>query len=210
MTRPAGREVDSEEEVDALLRVLPPNRAAVVAFIVATGATCPSEVSPCRRADIKGYDVHIRGTKRATRDRKLRVPSYVRKYLDRAVKGLGPWGFDPWPNIVKDLKRAARLLSMCEECRIRQGKGARNDLRVTCEDCKAVPLFRPLSPNDLRRTFAQWLVRSGVPYELAFPMMGHSSPRMLEVVYGRRDAGAVGDLVELALEKAPKGARRAG
>ncbi len=53
----------------------------------------------------------------------------------------------------------------------------------------------------------QWLVRSGVPYELVYPMAGHSSPAMLERVYGRRDAGSVAELVEMALKKAPKGAR---
>jgi integrase len=200
----------SEEEVDALLRVLPPERAAVVAFIVATGATYPSEVAPVRKAHINGSDVHLHGTKRATRNRKLRVPSYAKRFLERAVKSLGPWGFAEWKSPGKDLKRAARLLSMCEECRIRQGKGARNDLKTECPDCKLVPVFAPLSPNDLRRTFAQWLVRSGVPYELAYPMMGHSSPKMLETVYGRRDSAAVADLVELALARAPKGARKTG
>ena len=84
----------SEAEVDALLGVLQPKRAAVVAFIVATSATYPSEVSPVRPGDVnpKTYVVHVKGTKRGTRDRFLKVPSHARRFLDLAVKHLGPSG----------------------------------------------------------------------------------------------------------------------
>lgn len=172
-----------EAEVDKLLAKLEPKRAAVVAFIVATGATYPSEVAPFRIEHVnrKTYEVHILGTKRSSRNRHLRVPSHARKYLDFALKHLGLSGFEKWGNIRRDLHVAATAAKIAA-----------------------------LSPNDLRRTFAQWLVRSGVPHELTYPMMGHSSPKMLETVYGRRDATAVADLVELALKRAPRGARKAG
>jgi integrase len=209
----------AESEVDALIAVLPPHRAAVVAFIVATSATNPSEVTPVRPGDVneKTGAVHLKGTKRATRDRTLRVPSHARKYLKVALAGLGPAGFEPWVSIRRDLHRAADLLSLCEPCRAarfawaRHEDGAHKIEAVTgCKACAKVPRFARLSPNDLRRTFAQWLVRSGVPYELAYPLMGHGSPAMLTKVYGKRDATAVADLVELALKRAPKGARKAG
>ncbi len=201
----------SESEVDTLLAFLPPRRAAVVAFIVATGATYPSEVSPIRKSHINGWIVHIPGTKRKTRDRWVHVPSHARKYLTFALKHIGPWGFDPWIHIGRDIKKAAKLLSMCEGCRVKAplgGAGWHKKNLAKCLECGSAEKFAALSPNDLRRTFVQWLVRSGVPYELVYPMAGHSSPRMLETVYGRRDAGAVADLVELALAKAPKGARK--
>src|SRR5205085_302848 len=41
------------------------------------------------------------------------------------------------------------------------------------------------SPNDLRRTFATWLRRSGVSPDLIAPAMGHADSRMVERVYGR-------------------------
>jgi integrase len=206
----------SEAEVDALLAELAPKRAAVVAFIVATSATYPSEVAPVRPkdVDVKRGVVHLPGKKRATRDRKLKIPSYARKYLELAAKWLGPDGFEPWTNVNGDLKDATDRLSMCEPCRaIRKAWGAREEgcekpSKKACRACKATPAFPRLSPNDLRRTFVQWLVRSGVPYELVYPMTGHNSPRMLERVYGKRDATAVADLVELALKKAPKAARK--
>ncbi len=206
----------SEVEVDALLSVLAPKRAAVVAFIVATSATYPSEVAPVRPSHVnkKTGVVHVPGTKRASRDRTLKVPSHARRFLDLAVKHLGPSGFEPWTNIRGDLHGAARLLSMCGSCRkarlawARHEGGTKPVRDEKCKACRATPVFPPLSPNDLRRTFVQWLVRSGVPYELVYPMAGHNSPRMLEQVYGKRDATAVADLVELALKKAPKGARK--
>ena len=170
-----------EAEVNAFLADLAPKRRPVFAFLVATGATYPSEVTPVRKAHVVSGVVHILGTKTSTRDRYVHVPSYGRGLLSVAMKGLGPHGFEKWGNIRGDLHDAARRLGL-----------------AAC------------SPNDLRRTFAQWLVRSGVPYELAAPMMGHGTTKMLQLVYGRRDAGAVAKLVEAALRNAPKGARQAG
>lgn len=209
----------SESELDALVfsGVLLPKRAAVVAFLASTSATYPSEVSPVRpsHVDKKRYEVHLPGTKRASRNRKLIVPSHARRFFDFAVKHLEPSGFEPWRNIRGDLHDAARLLSMCERCRSERLDWARHVavtmpvVRPDCAACKRTPAFMKLCPTDLRRTFAQWLVRSGVPYELAAPMMGHKDTKMLQTVYGKRDATAVADLVELALKKAPKGARKA-
>lgn len=212
----------TEAEVDALVfDVLSPKRGAVAAFIVATSATYPSEVDPVKRAMVneKTYEVHLPGTKREARDRKLRVPSHARKYLDYALTHAsgGPGGalFEPWTNVRRDLHVAAGLLSMCAPCRAAHVAWARHVRGATkaalvddCRRCKAAAKFEALSPNDLRRTFVQWLVRSGVPYELVYPMTGHNSPRMLQMVYGKRDATAVSELVEIALKKAPKTARR--
>jgi integrase len=207
----------SEAEVDALIEVLPSKRAAVVAFIVATSATYPSEVTQVTRSMISGDVVRVPGTKRSTRDRTLRVPSHGRRFLKFALKHATRQGealFEPWSNIRGDLHDAARLLSLCPKCRenrlawARHVEGATKPGTARCKACERTPTFPPLCPTDLRRTFVQWLVRSGVPYELVYPMTGHNSPRMLEQVYGKRDATAVADLVELALKKAPKTARR--
>jgi integrase len=42
-----------------------------------------------------------------------------------------------------------------------------------------------LSPNDLRRTFASWLKQAGVDSLAVAHLLGHSSTRMVEMVYGR-------------------------
>jgi integrase len=58
----------SEIEIAALLKALGawPQRQAIVAFLLATGATYPSEVAPLRKGDVdeKKWLVRLRGTKR--------------------------------------------------------------------------------------------------------------------------------------------------
>jgi integrase len=74
-------------EVDKLIAALPAPSAVVVAFIVSTGATCPSEVEPFDpKRDIQGQLVHLRGTKRETRDRWVPVPSWARRWFAMARK----------------------------------------------------------------------------------------------------------------------------
>lgn len=198
-----------EDEADRVLAAMRPHHAAVVAFIIATGATFPSEVEPVVPSMINArkYEVHIPGTKRDTRNRHIVVPRYARKYLDYAVKHAGGTGrgvFRSWVSIRRDLHAAAKRASTCPDCVTSQ---LRRHPGTTCKACLRLPLIRPFCPTDLRRTFAQWLVRSGVPYELAYPMMGHGSDAMLRKVYGRRDARSVAALVDAVLKKAPKGAR---
>lgn len=74
-------------EVDKLLAALPSPSAAIVAFIVSTGATCPSEVEPFDpKRDVDGQLVHLRGTKRETRDRWVPVPAWARRWFAMARK----------------------------------------------------------------------------------------------------------------------------
>ena len=55
-----------------------------------------------------------------------------------------------------------------------------------------------VSPNDLRRTFASWLKQAQVDSFVVAQLLGHSSSRMVEMVYGRIDFAtlerAVGEL----------------
>jgi len=41
------------------------------------------------------------------------------------------------------------------------------------------------TPNDLRRTYASWLVNLGAPLKVIASLLGHSSTRMVDMVYGR-------------------------
>lgn len=47
--------------------------------------------------------------------------------------------------------------------------------------------LQPLCANDLRRTFCSWLKQAGVDSMIVAELMGHSSTRMIELVYGRLD-----------------------
>lgn len=174
---------------------------------------------------VKAFEIRIRGTKRETRDRTFTIPSDRQDIFERALGHMdGDNGslFRSWGNIRRDIVIACAYLSMCTECESSRNlwwnragvwvKGTSQHSGVPsrdpkCSRCKAVKLFEPFSPTDLRRTFAQWLMQAGVPYELAYPLMGHADDRMLKKVYGKRSALDVGPLVEAALARAPKRAK---
>ncbi|MEO1336534.1 MAG: tyrosine-type recombinase/integrase, partial [Myxococcota bacterium] len=139
----------SQKEVHKLIDQLQPDRAARVAFIVASSASW-GPTNTAKREDVAAdfSQVHIRGTKRSTRDRIVPVLLPVqRELLEFAVdNGAGAEDhlFQSWINVGRDIKAACR--------------------RAGIEPC---------SPNDLRRTFAVWLRRAGAPPDLIAPCMGH-------------------------------------
>lgn len=57
----------------------------------------------------------------------------------------------------------------------------RRDLHAACARIG----IEPCSPNDLRRTFASYMLQAGVPVIVVSRMMGHKSTRMVELVYGQ-------------------------
>jgi integrase len=160
-------------ELWALLAELPPARAAWVAFAVATSANL-SEAAKATAEDIVDRDmkpdnVHIRGTKRRTRDRRVPiVKDWQTRLLEAARSALPKAGplFAPWTKMDRDVKRA------CEKAGI-----------------------APCSSNDIRRTFGTWMRADGVPPALIGDMMGHIDSRMAERVYARLDAEQVAKLV---------------
>ncbi len=121
--------------------------------------------------------VHLRGTKRTTRDQVVPVATKQQlellRYALTHAEGEEPALFLRWGNVRRDLREA----------------------------CKRA-LIRPCSPNDLRRTFATWLRAAGAPTDFIAPVMGHADTRMVERVYGRlapsdlrrRIMASVGDL----------------
>ncbi len=149
----------SRPELQRLLAQLVPDRAARVAFIVATSA-CWRETERARREDVAAGTVYIRGTKRTTRLRT--VPLVTEEQRGLAAYALQHAGgrdgllFAPWSNVRHNLEAACA--------------------RAGIERC---------SPNDLRRTCATWLHAAGAAPDLIAPVMGHADTRMVERVYGR-------------------------
>lgn len=199
-------------------------RGAILDFLVSTGATYPSEVARSRRSEVnlETFQIRIRGTKRETRDRTFIVPSDRQHIFERAMKfadGPGDSLFRGWGNIRRDILVACAYLSMCKDCEREKrlfwfdgesyNQGGHQSMGTPCRDpeceaCSGVAVFEPFCPTDLRRTFAQWLCQAGVPYELAYPLMGHKDDRMLKEVYGKRSAAQVAPLIEAVLSKNPK------
>lgn len=57
----------------------------------------------------------------------------------------------------------------------------RRDLIAACGRAK----IAPVTPNDLRRTFASWLANAGVSMFATSRLMGHKSTAMVDLVYAR-------------------------
>jgi len=149
----------SMAELERLLSELAADRGARVAFAVATGANL-RETDRALRSDVADDRVHLRGTKRETRDRIVPiVRPWQRELLAYAAEhaqGEGDLLFTPWMKMVRDLALA------CRRCDI--------------ERC---------SSNDLRRTFATWMRIEGLPTDILGATLGHVDSRMVERVYGR-------------------------
>ena len=60
--------------------------------------------------------------------------------------------------------------------------------------CKRAGVPR-VTPNDLRRTFASWLVQGHVSLFVVATLLGHSSTTMVEKVYGKLDAATLAGAV---------------
>ncbi len=151
----------TQHELQLLLAELTADRAARVAFIVATSACWrETERARCEDVDLDAGRVRIRGTKRPGRRRLVPLVSPEQRtlaaYAMRYAEGSQGALFRPWSN-------------------------ARRDLREACQRAD----IDPCSPNDLRRTFATWLHAAGATPDLLAPLMGHSDTRMVERVYGR-------------------------
>lgn len=105
----------------------------------------------------------------------INVPGTKTKGARRVVpihKELPPWleslPVKPWENVRRDLTRA---IARADPAWPKNEKGEPE----------------PLTPNDLRRTFASWMVQAGVPLLVVARLLGHSTTRMVEAVYGQLD-----------------------
>lgn len=161
-------------EVDAVMAHLPPERAAVVAYAIATASDLGS-LQRAERFDVELTTVIVHGTKTKNRHRRIPRVSLFADLLDFAIKhadGTPPLMFKPWGNMRRDIAAA----------------------------CKRAGI-PPFTSNDLRRTSATWLVKRGVALNVAAKFMGHASTAMLQKVYGQLDTSDVGRLIEERTEE---------
>ena len=148
-----------------------PLRAAHVVFIVATGARW-SESLKAKHGDVgwvDGDETLLRGTKTAAALRSVPtvgVSGSLLLFVKRRAINSEKTMFRSWPNVRRT------LLAACKRAGI-----------------------APVSPNDLRRTFSTWLQQAGATNDLIAKVMGHTSSRMVERVYGRLPAADVARLL---------------
>ncbi len=157
----------THEEAKALLGgFLDEARAAIAAYVLATGAELRAVQRALRTdvADSKARMIPIHGTKRRTRERLVPLLFDWQHELLKLVRthadGEDGLLFSAWSNA----RRA-----MNEACK-----------RAKIEHCTL---------TNLRRTFAHWCKDEGVRQEDLAVAMGHTSTRMLDQVYGRATKG---------------------
>jgi hypothetical protein len=106
-------------------------------------------------------------------------------------------GYGDRPVAITDLTRY--LLERVELPLQRWEDGNRvRDLAAACKQ-SGVPR---VTPNDLRRTHATWLVQAGVNDGVAGRVMGHGSAEMVRRVCRRMNAKALGDVVRTQFHQA--------
>jgi len=141
------------KELYAVLGSLTPEKAAWVAWVVATGSDV-GDVPRAQKGDIdwrRGL-VRVRGTKNAFRDRLVVISDVTQPLLKLAAR-YGP-PFIDWPWVNGELRKLAT--------------------RIKIEH---------FSPKDLRRTHGYWLRNAGVSPHLIGPDMGHADTAMADRVY---------------------------
>ncbi len=147
----------SVAEFSSLLAALQPHRSRWVAVAVYSGAR-RSEVESLRwenHIDLESGWVFIPGTKTAGSHRKVPLPGPLAEYLRSTPLKAGPL-VEPWGNVGRDLPAA----------------------------CARAGIARA-TPNDLRRTYASWMKQAGEDSAVVAKLLGHSSTRMVDLVYGR-------------------------
>lgn len=185
-----------------LLVELRPDRAAQVAFIIATGARRSEAVSAMREdIDWQCGVVHLRGTKTSAAKRAVPIAGFtveLLQFVERNASGDDGRLFNRWTNVDRDLK-AARVRA--ERSAIEaQLKLEERTLESLSTDEKAELLKRvAISPNDLRRTYATWLRTLGIEPHLLALALGHRDSRMVERVYGRLEPEALRSVFQLRL-----------
>jgi integrase len=147
------------QQFRVLRMALPPERRDYVTMFAFTGI----DVGPLYRlradhVDLDGDRVWIPDTKTEARPRWVELAPEAREALEwrvRKARGDEPL-FPVWVNCNRALERA----------------------------CKRAKVPR-VSPKDLRRTFCSWMAQAGVPMKTCAEMMGHSSTRMVDLVYAK-------------------------
>ena len=164
----------SEAELDTILAELEPHRQLWVLLAIYTGGRA-SELAAIRweHVDLENSRLLLPGTKTQKSRRWVPIAAPLRTLLEDIPRELrvGPIA-EKWENVRRTLKLAVDRIN------------ARRKLEAEKAGRKTFEAMRHVSPNDLRRTFASWLKQHGVDSMIVAKLLGHTSSRMVEMVYG--------------------------
>lgn len=151
-------------EYHRLRAALSENRRPYLDVFVGLGVR-DSELYRIRPSGVSadGSVVHVPGTKTKGSNRAVQVHPSLHSMLKERAKRMQsePYLFPFWGNVRRDLHAACARAGIA-----------------------------PLSPNDLRRTFASWLAEAGVSEMQIAQMMGHTTSGMVRRVYAKIGSAA--------------------
>jgi integrase len=148
-------------EFQKLLDQLEPHRRRWVMLAAFTGAR-RSELESLtweEHLDLTKLWALLPGTKTAKSRRRVPIPETLVRALRTVEPKQGPV-VEAWANIGRDLPAACARAGIPRIC-----------------------------PNDLRRTYASWMKQAGEDSAVVARLLGHSSTRMVDLVYGRLNDG---------------------
>lgn len=175
----------------ALLAELADGKALWAAIAIMAGLSL-SEIEGLiwAHVDLKARRLRVPGTKRESRYRIVPIDPDLATRLRRHRGKSGPTDavVSRWPNVRRDLRAAV----------VRANRRATE--KATKARRKPPEPMPVVSPNDLRRTFASWLKQRGLDSYTVARLLGHSSTKMVELVYGKLDDRTF----EAAIAKLPR------
>jgi len=166
---PRKRFLKSDEFDRLLASVKRKHRRDWLLMAVYTGGR-ESEIASVKWSDIdfEGEWVTLPGTKTEKARRNIPMHPTLRATLQSMKRRPDGLVVGPWEGVVEDLRKKCLAIGMPK-----------------------------VSPNDLRRTFASWLVQRGVPLKVVAELLGHTSTIMVEKVYGHLVNDNLKDAVKL-------------
>jgi integrase len=169
--QPRERHLSPEQFRDVLDRLAPKRRLWLMVATYLGGRD--SEINGHRVGDVdlEHLILRNRGTKTKDSRRSVPIPAALVPWLEARCRDAGP-----------------------DEPLVEEWTNRRRDICIAYWKATGVPVPKKhqstaglprLSPNDLRRTFASWMKQAGVDSLAVAHLLGHSSTRMVEMVYGR-------------------------
>lgn len=140
-----------------------------------------ADIERLRREDVdfEGGFVHLRGTKTETRDRYVPIADELRPWLEAECAR-------------HDAQRKSKKSLLFP-----RWHNPGRDMAIWCERAA----IEPASPKDLRRTFGSWLKQAGADSKAVADLLGHTSTRMVEMVYGHLDEKTYRRTIEMLPRK---------
>ena len=183
---PKDRYLDEAEFSELLLQFPFRRRLWLLVAVYTGGRASEVEGISWEHLDLARKRVLVPGTKTHKARRWVPIPEPLHAALESiAVAERQGSVVEPWSNVRRDLFEAVERINAARAEAARWSKE------------KDIVLMRRVSPNDLRRTYASWLKQRGVDSMIVAKLLGHTTSRMVELVYGHLNDAAMQDACSL-------------